>query len=70
LNAAKVVVLDGIVVRENRPGWLEFSLPPEESWRDSLCELTAPQRERIESAPFYKLLQREIGKRFFALRPG
>ena len=70
LNAAKVVVLDGIVVRENRPGWLEFSLPPEESWRDSLCELPRAQRERIESAAFYELLQREIGKRFFALRPG
>jgi hypothetical protein len=70
LNAAKVAVLDGIVVRENRPGWLEFSLPPEESWRDSLCELPRAQRERIESAAFYELLQREIGKRFFALRPG
>jgi hypothetical protein len=70
LSATKPVLLDGIVVSEGRPGWLEFSLPPEEAWQDGLRQLTAQQRERIESPEFYELLQREIGKRFFTLHPG
>ena len=46
--------------------------PPLEMWAEPLRWLTPQQRERIESAEFYELLQREITRRFLRClqRPG
>ena len=60
------VKLDGIVVKESRPGWLSLDLPPLEAWEERLRQLSAPQRQRIESAEFYELLQREVTRRYLA----
>ena len=60
------VALGGIVVREPRPGWITLEVPPLEAWHESLLWLTPPQRERIESPEFYKLLQEQIGRRYLA----
>jgi hypothetical protein len=60
------VRLDGIVVRQPRPGWVTLVVPPLEAWEKPLLWLTPPQRERIESPEFYKLLQEQIGRRYLA----
>lgn len=57
------VILDGIVATSQRPGWVSIELPPLEAWADSLRLLSKAQRERIESASFYELLQKNIGLR-------
>ncbi len=66
------IKLSGIYVRELRPGWLALDVPPLETWAEPLRWLTPQQRERIESAEFYGLLQREITRRFLRClqRPG
>ncbi len=66
------IQLGGIYVRELRPGWLALDVPPLETWAEPLRWLTPQQRERIESAEFYELLQREITRRFLCClqRPG
>lgn len=58
------VKLTGIVVREARPGWLSFDLPPLESWQEPMKWLTPEQKTRIESAECYELVQREVTRRF------
>jgi len=69
IQNAKPVRLEGIVVRQPRPSWITFELPAEETWRDALANLTAAQRERIESTSFYELLQRQFGHRFLRSLP-
>ena len=63
------VELNGIIVKEPRPGWVALDLPPLEAWEKSLRWLTPEQRERIESAEFYQLLQHHVTKQFLAGRP-
>jgi integrase/recombinase XerD len=58
------VQLTGIVVREARPGWLTLDVPPLERWAEPMRWLTPQQRDRIESAEFYELMQREVARRF------
>ena len=60
------VRLDGIVVKESRPGWLSLDLPALEMWEEPLKRLSVQQRERIESPEFYQLLQREVTRRYLA----
>ena len=64
LTETRPVILDGIVVREVRCGWLALELPPLEDWKDPLRWLTPPQKERIVSAEFYQLLQEQITRGF------
>ena len=59
----------GIVVKEPRPGWVTLDIPPLEAWQARLEGLPVAQRERIESAEFFELLQREVTRRFLAGRP-
>lgn len=68
LGGEHPVCLDGIVVREVRPGWIKLDIPPQERWADAFRWLTPLQRHRIESARFYAMLQEELGKRYQALR--
>ena len=64
------IYLTGIVAREVRKGWVNLEIPPLEAWEQPLSWLTQSQRERIENAGFFELLQREIPKRLLALESG
>lgn len=64
------VCLDGIVAREARPGWISLELPPLEHWDRPLNWLTHEQRERLESAQFYQLLQEHVARKFLARKIG
>ena len=70
LGGEHSVDLDGIVVREIRPGWITLDVPPLERWADACRWLTPPQRRRIESAEFFEMLKEEVGRRYQALRQG
>jgi len=61
--------LEGIVVREPRPGWVTLEVPPLELWEKGLSWLTPEQRERIESPEFYKLIQEQATRRYLASKP-
>lgn len=54
------------MVKEARPGWLSLELPPLEMWEEPLKRLSVQQRERIESPEFYRMLQREVTRRYLA----
>ncbi len=66
LSGDRYVQLHGIVVRQPRVGWVTLEVPPLEAWRQPFLWLTPPQRERIESPEFYKLLQEQVGRRYLA----
>ena len=70
LGGERPVRLDGIIVRELRPGWLTLDIPPAERWAEPLRWLTPPQRRRIESAALFAMLKEEIGRRYRALPNG
>ncbi len=53
-----------LVIRAGRAGTLE--IPPLEAWEERLLWLEQPQRERIESPQFYRMLQEQIGRRYLA----
>ncbi len=65
---ARYVHLDGIVIREARPGYVSLELPPLEAWKQPLAWLTPGQRERVQEADFYKLLQEHSARRFLAMK--
>jgi hypothetical protein len=67
-NDDRNVCLDGIVAREARPGWIGLELPPLENWERALAWLPEAQRERIESAEFYQLLQEHVARKFLAAK--
>ncbi len=54
--------------REPRPRWVTLEIPPLEAWQKPLSWLRPEQRERIASTDFYQLLQREITRRYLALK--
>jgi integrase/recombinase XerD len=58
----RYVHLDGIVIREQRPGWVSLELPPLEAWEARLRWLLPEQRERVESPEFFQLLQTHMGR--------
>lgn len=62
------VVLDGIALRETRPGWIAMDIPPEEQWQASLERLSPEQRERVCSVEFLENLRSTLGQRFLAGR--
>ena len=62
------VVLDGITVKEGRPGWVSIDVPPLEAWSERLLWLTPPQRERLSSPQFFQRLQQLLAERFLARR--
>jgi integrase/recombinase XerD len=64
VNDPQPVKLPGIVVCEARPGWLTLDVPPLEHWEEPMKWLTPEEKTRIESAEFYEMLQREVGRRF------
>ena len=57
------VYFTGIVAKEVRPGFVTLKIPPLEHWSQPLKLLTQAQRKRLQSAPFYEMLQREISRR-------
>ena len=61
------VELGGIQVCEARRGWVTLGVPALEQWEPLLCRLSAEQRERIEEAEFFELLQRELPRRLLAM---
>lgn len=69
-NDPRPVYLTGIVAREVRRGWVTLEIPPLEHWEQPLRWLTPSQRERVEQAEFFELLQREIPRRLLALPGG
>ncbi len=68
LTDTRPIRLPGIVVREPRCGWVVLELPPLEAWAEPLRWLTPAERERVESAEFYRLLQEHVTSRFLASR--
>ena len=69
LSEDRYVHLDGIVVREPRPGWVTLELPPLEAWKSRPLWLLPEQRERMESPEFYQLLQTHVMRKYLALKP-
>jgi len=67
LDGDHPVPLDGIMVREMRPGWIALEIPPLEHWADPCRWLTPPQRRRLESPEFFAMLRAELGRRYQAL---
>ena len=67
---SRPVRLNRIVIRDPRPGWVSLEVPPLESWEEPLRWLTPQQRERIESADFYRLLQEHLTRRYLAMGSG
>ncbi len=65
---ARYVHLEGIVVREARPGYVSLELPPLEAWRQPIAWLTPEQRERIQEASFYKLVPEHTARNFLAFK--
>ena len=55
-----------VVAREVRRGWVTLQIPPLAPREQPLGWLTPHQRERVEEAEFFALLQREISKRLLA----
>ena len=49
ISEDRYVHLDGIVVREPRPGWVTLQVPPLEAWETKLIWLLPEQRERVET---------------------
>jgi hypothetical protein len=45
-----------------------MELPPLEAWQRPMLWLTPEQRERIEEANFYQLLQTHVTRKFLALK--
>jgi site-specific recombinase XerD len=58
------VVLAGIEVEEQRPGWLCMRLPPEGDWKRSLARLPAEARATLESEDFYERLRNAVAAAF------
>jgi len=67
-SATAPVVLDGIVVKEDRPGWVTIDVPPLEAWSTQFLWLTPEQRDRLSSPGFYRRLQGVLSERFQARR--
>lgn len=65
----RYVHLDGIVVREPRPGWVTLQVPPLETWENRLRWLLPEQRERVETPEFFQLVQEHVTRRYLALKP-
>jgi site-specific recombinase XerD len=60
------VRLEGIVVREPRPGFLALELPPLEDWLPALSFCDDEIRARFEDAAFYERLRDELARRWVA----
>jgi len=61
------LALDGIVVRQVRPGWVTMDIPPQEDWARQTEHLSDAQRERLHSHEFYERLRNHVIRRFLAL---
>jgi len=55
-------------VREPRPDWVTREILPLETRQKPLSRLRPEQWERVASANLYQLLQREITRRYLALK--
>lgn len=58
------VKLEGIVVREPRPGFFAIELPPQESWAEPLSWLAPEVRARFDDAELYERLRDHLARRF------
>ncbi len=58
----RYIDLDGIVVREPRPGWTTIEIPPLEKWEKPMRWLLPEQRERIQLPDFFQLLQTHVAE--------
>ena len=65
----RYVYLDGIVVREPRPGFVTMEIPPLEKWEKPMRWLLPDQRERIQTPEFYQLLQTHVTRRYLCADP-
>jgi integrase/recombinase XerD len=61
------VPLEGIVVREPRPGFIALELPPLEEWQPALSFCDDDVRTRVEEASFYEALRDELARRWLSL---
>ncbi len=66
-NDDRYIYLDGIVVREPRPGWTTLEIPPLEKWEKPMRWLLPEQRERIQSPEFFQLLQTHVTRKYLGL---
>jgi len=66
-TSTRPIYFTGMTVRQQRPGWHTLDVPPLDAWEELLQWLTPPQRERFETAEFYRMLESQISRRFAAL---
>ncbi len=64
LRGPNPVVLRGIEIEEQRPGWLCMRLPPEGDWRRALAALPAETRALVENEDFYERLRNAVASAF------
>ncbi len=67
-RGATNVVLHGIVVEEQRAGWLCMRLPPEDAWSAALRAMPETTRAQVHDADFYERLRTAVGKKFLEMR--
>ena len=65
----RYIDLEGIVVREPRPGFVTMEIPPLEKWEKPMRWLLPEQRERIQTPEFFQLLQTHVTRKYLALAP-
>ena len=63
-----VVVLDDIVLTQQRPTFFALQLPPLEAWQPKLSFLSAEAQARFDDADFYERLRDAVIARFMAAR--
>jgi hypothetical protein len=68
-NDDRFIYLEGIVVREPRPGWVTLEIPPLEAWEKPMRWLTPQQRERVESPDFFRIVQDHAIRKYLTLKP-
>lgn len=67
-EASGEIRLQGLVVREPRPGWVTLDVPPLEDWREEIGRMSEVVRDRVLAAGFYEKLRTELTRRFLKAR--
>lgn len=70
IHSRPVIVLKGIEIEEQRPGWICMRLPSSESWDAELTKLPPSDRVFINEAEFYEHLRCAAAKEFLRQRGG
>lgn len=64
VRGSKSVLLTGIEMEEQRPGWLCMRLPPEADWQRALSVLKPGERSCFQDGEFYERLRAAVATAF------